>query len=289
METYFCLDVGGTQIKAAATDREGVPLKEILSFDARSGERRETILKNFEVVFERLKEQAVAPDAVLLAFPGNFDYENGVCLMENVGKYDGLYGVNLKTAFAEMLETDPAKLLFVNDVTAFAVGDCRRVGAQQGKTLCVCIGTGCGSAFLIDGRPAPRGTRGMPENGWIYGLPFREGRLDDYLSRRGIQHLSGKLLGRALDGLELALLVQSGGRAAMGVFQAFGETLAEGLTSVIDRFQPDTLLFGGQIGKSFAYFGSSLQALCEARGVRLQVSPDTSLSVLSGLAALYQQ
>ncbi len=39
------------------------------------------------------------------------------------------------------------------------------------KILCVCIGTGAGSAFVENGKTVKTG-KGVPENGWIYQQPF---------------------------------------------------------------------------------------------------------------------
>lgn len=40
---------------------------------------------------------------IRLAFPGPFDYEQGICLMKGLDKYDRLYGINLRQVFSERL------------------------------------------------------------------------------------------------------------------------------------------------------------------------------------------
>ena len=78
-----------------------------------------------------------------------------------------------------------AKFLFLHDIEAFALGESwYGTCCEAEKILCVCIGTGAGSAFVEHRKPVKTGN-GVPENGWIYQIPFRQGILDDYLSVRG--------------------------------------------------------------------------------------------------------
>ena len=80
------------------------------------------------------------------------------------------------------------KILFRHDVEAFARGVYRfGMKKQQEKVLCLCIGTGAGSAFLENGEALKKKTEAVPENGWIYNSAFRDSILDDYLSVRGLK------------------------------------------------------------------------------------------------------
>lgn len=94
----------------------------------------------------------------------------------------------------------------------------------------ICIGTGCGSAFGINGSIAPNGTSGVPDNGYIFDTPFLDGCIDDYLSRRGIMNLTTEYLGIPLDGNSLAQLVRQGNQQAKDCFLAFGMRIREALT-----------------------------------------------------------
>ena len=46
--------------------------------------------------------------------------------------------------------------------------------------------------------------------------------------------------------------------------------VAAGLLPVLEEYQPDLLLLGGQIAKSFSWFGKELERECEKRKIRIQ-------------------
>lgn len=52
---------------------------------------------------------------------------------------------------------------------------------------------------------------------------------------------------------------------------------------MLTAYRPDLLLLGGQISKSFRWFGAQLNAACEKRGIRIQIEPETSARAMDGL------
>lgn len=285
MEHFVCLDVGGTEIKGAPVDLQGNLLGEIRHDPACADRDRETVLDHFADLVDKYRQGTLA--GLRLAFPGPFDYEKGICLLRGLAKYDSLYGVNIRQELARRVGIAPEKIAFANDGTAFALGE-MGFGEAAGvkRALFICIGTGCGSAFGVDGRPAPAGFPGVPENGFVYSAPYRESCVDDYLSRRGLMALSQEMLGTPLDGKGLADLANQGDKGAVACFHAFGERIAEALTPFVDGFRPETVCFGGQITRSGEFFLSPMASLCRARQIHLYVTPDTSARALQGLTRL---
>lgn len=101
-EVYLCLDVGGTEIKAAPLDKRGNFLAPVRHFPAMAGADRQTLLENFGWIFSSICPENAVPIEIDLAFPGPFDYKNGICLLQGLDKYDALYGCNLRRAFSEI-------------------------------------------------------------------------------------------------------------------------------------------------------------------------------------------
>ena len=136
-----------------------------------------------------------------------------------------------------------------------------RYGSAKGakRALFVCIGTGCGSAFGVDGSLATPGMDGVPESGYIYDAPFLEGCVDDYISRRGLLAFTKQMLGEELDGKALAQRTDAAARAC---FLTFGERLRDALLPHLKRFQPEVLCLGGQITKSASLFLPPVEELC---------------------------
>ena len=273
---YLCADVGGTQIKTALLTAEGALAAPIGKAPARADLPREPMLEHLTACLLAAAENAPAGavQGVRLAVPGPFDYPAGICKIEGLAKYGALYGVDLRAELgarlAGSLGAAAGDIRFQNDVAAFALGELR-FGCAKGvaRGVFVCIGTGCGSAFTLGEDLAPAGTPGMPTDGYIYPLPLRGKRIDDWLSRRGLQTLSGEMLGEQLDGLALARRADAGDAGAQAVWQEFGALLAEALTPVLDAYRPALCCLGGQVTASGVRFLPPLQAACAARGVAL--------------------
>lgn len=287
----LCLDVGGTELKGAAV-QNGVLQTPILHFPAQSTAAKDLLLQHFADVFRAIAQQAPSEPitGLRLAFPGPFDYKNGVCLMQGLAKYDALYQVNLRHALGHALaEYAPTEqdIRFVNDVAAFALGElCFGQATGSQRSLFVCIGTGCGSAFGLGNRLAPPGTPGVPPDGYVYPYPFLDGCIDDALSRRGLMRLSQEQLGEALDGKGLATRVAQGDQNAAACFTAFGVRVRDALAPFLLDYRPDLLCLGGQITRSISLFGEPLQTFCDCHGIRLCVTSDTSVRAVQGLCVI---
>lgn len=281
---YLCLDVGGTEIKAAPVDRGGNILQPVRHFPARAKEAADVLLAHFAGIFEAIRRGEQAVSGLRLAFPGPFDYEKGICLLQGLDKYDALYQADLRREFSQRTRTAPEDILFTNDASAFALGEMAFGQAKDAvRTLFVCIGTGCGSAFGINGRLAPDGTPGVPDGGYLYHVPYLDGCIDDYLSKRGLMELTRERLGEALDGKALALQAQGGDVWARQCFLTFGERIRDALLPFLSDFRPEAICLGGQITGSAPLFLAPLEASCRSRGIRLYIAGDTSASILRGL------
>ncbi len=284
---YFCLDVGGTEIKAAPVSGRGSLLAPLRHFPARAKEPLDCLLAHFCEIFREIRIDPEDIPELRLAFPGPFDYENGICLMQGLDKYDALYGVNLKNELSDRLQIPRQNIRFANDAAAFAMGEMAFGAAQNAaRALFICIGTGCGSTFGLNGMPAPFGTPGVPAGGYLYDAPFLDGCIDDYLSRRGLMKLAREITGEALDGKELAQEAERGNPQAVRCFQIFGTRIRDALIPFLDAFRPELVCFGGQITRSSRFFLSPVQEACLERGILLTVTEDTSVRTLQGLTRI---
>ena len=283
-EVYLCLDVGGTEIKAAPLDANGKMLSKIQYFPAMACADKKTLLEHFAHIFASIGPADKVPIEIDLAFPGPFDYENGICLLQGLEKYDALYGCNLRHAFAALSGLPQKRIQFINDAAAFALGELTFGSSRQAhKTLFTVIGTGCGSAFGVDGFLAAKGTLGVPPHGYFYNAPFMDSCVDDYISRRGLEKLTKDLLGTPLDGRALAARVAAGDTQAASCFLQFGVLLRDALSPQIEAFNPDMICLGGQIMRSAPLFLSPLEALCNEKNIKLSVTQDTSMRTMQGL------
>lgn len=285
----FLLDVGGTQIKAAVFSESGKTIVPQQVFDSKANEKKEEILGRFASILHFLAKKIDADfntKAVLMAFPGPFDNENGISRIEGLSKYQSIYGVCIREELYKIVDPDILKgfsratdILFINDVAAFALGE---IEDSAQKYMCVCIGTGAGSAFIKAGEIIEN-NENAPENGWIYNYPFKQSVIDDYISARGLQRIAQNVMGEEINGLQLYFLAEKGDETAIEIFKQFGDDVRNALEPIIKQFKPDVLIIGGQISKSFKFFGDELKEMCKASGIKIKLSKGLSDSVFNGL------
>ncbi|MBP1043476.1 ROK family protein [Vagococcus sp. BWB3-3] len=289
---YFLMDVGGTTIKVNCLNEKREPLFITnREFPARSQADKATILTNFQHIMISINQEIMAQGYELLgvgvAFPGPFNYQEGYSLMKGMRKYDDIYRVNLKALIKEWLVSYfqlEVPVVFENDATSFGLGEYdQRHSLEPGRGIYLTLGTGCGSAFIAAGQLVHG--YGLNDQGMLYDSPFKESRIDDYLSANGLRLLSEMYYQEPLTGYQLFLKSEQGEAEALQVFAEFGQWIVEALEPFVDRFKPDELVFGGEISASLPYF---YPALVKFGDLAIRKSQNTSLATLQGLTTLLQ-
>lgn len=305
MNAFIALDVGGTSIKASAITPCGALLTPgVTHYPSLAKEDKETLLNHFtHIILKQIERLPMDVNIVGigLAFPGPFDYTNGISLMQDINKYDSLYGVSIGIEILNRLQSfksftsvsgPDCTIKFENDASLFALGETvLNPGLMHGKALCLCIGTGLGSAFLEDGKLIT--TRSdVPARGWVYNTPFLGSIIDDYISARGILSLHQTLHGSIPQDVKtIAQLAASGDLACLETFKCFGIRFADAIHTFLQNFRPDTLVIGGQIAKSFPLFKDSFISELQEDHTSIQIclSVDSSFSTLVGVNRLFEQ
>ncbi|WP_312369362.1 ROK family protein [Lachnoclostridium sp.] len=290
MKYYVMFDVGGTQIKAGILNEKGELYKnEIYSYPSRATEPKEIIFSNFkEIIIElekTIEDEAYVISGIGMAFPGPFDYEKGISKIRGLDKYDAIYNLRIEDEICSIypkLKNCPFR--FLHDVEGFALGICNGLSlSSEVKLMHLCIGTGAGSAFTRGKKVLKQAEYGMPQNGWIYDAPFKDGRIDDYISVRGLEALAVQHCKKSMDGAELFLLAESNNEAAKEAFLEFGKNIEDAIREYLIKFQPDGLIFAGQISKSFSYFGKALEEYCRKLNIKIYLEVNTSKKIIEGL------
>jgi glucokinase len=253
-------DIGGSHISCATVDlTTGRILKETLT--GREVNNQAHANKIISVWAEALSEaiSKVPADRVKgigFAMPGPFDYVKGICYIKGVTKYENLYGINITDAIASSLgKTDDFLIRFMNDASAFAVGEAwTGSAAHADRSLSITLGTGFGSAFVSNKIPIVDGTE-VPKLGCIYHIPYRDGIADDYFSTRWFIRQYRNETGIELKGVrELAELAVTDKRAS-DLFADFGTRLGIFLAPWLINFKAEILVIGGNISHAYNLFG----------------------------------
>jgi glucokinase len=275
----IAIDVGGTSVKSALVAPGGLVIGEPAITPIDSSGEAEGILDTFAQIIHTHFGESRTSDlrGVALGFPGPFDYAAGICLVEGVEKYGAIYGLNMRAALRARLELRDLPIFFRNDAEAAVVGEARYgAGRDYRRLIGVTLGTGCGSAFLVDGVAVTSGP-GVPPNGWLYPVLFRGLRADDVFSRRGLEarlRSAGVTERNVKDAAEAA---RAGDAGARQVFEAFGGDLGIFLNSFAVAFAAEAVLVLGRIAGAFDLFGPSLRQALSVLALPGERGPDAAL------------
>jgi len=208
------------------------------------------------------------------AMPGPFDYVNGIPLFKGeTTKYDNIYGIDVPKLLREYLDlNDELHIRFINDATAFAIGE-DQVGKAKDfqRSLSVTLGTGFGSAFIKNGLPIVEGAE-VPENGCVWHLPFEDGIADDYFSTRGLLNRYEKVSGQRLNGVKQIAMLASTSADAQEIFNDFGEKMGIFLMPWIEKFGIEIFVMGGNISRAYHLFGNSLNNFLKNESVQMEIA-----------------
>ncbi|HEX2903328.1 MAG TPA: ROK family protein [Jatrophihabitans sp.] len=244
-DSIAVLEVGGTHVTAAWVDRASETVTAVHRRGLAADGSAEELLAG-------LAEAAATLDAPAgtrwgMAMPGPFDYQRGIAHYAGVGKFEGLTGVDVRAALDSRLQ--PASIHFVNDASAFLIGEWL-VGTALGADRCaaVTLGTGVGSAFLDRGQVVESGPD-VPPDGEVHLLEHDGRPLEDWVSRRAIRRSFADRTGRPddTDVKEIAALARAGNEAALVAFNGAFSILGEVLAPWLERFGVAQLVIGGSI------------------------------------------
>jgi len=226
------------------------------------------------------------------AVPGPVDHRTGTGLYTGVGKFDALNGVNIASGLAHRMTHPPSSISFLNDAAAFALGEWL-VGAAAGasRVLGLTIGSGIGSGFLVDGAVLTDGPD-IPPGGRVDLLELDHRPLEETVSRRAIRAavahrrgrgtgVSGSTLPQHADVHEIAAAARQGNRLCREALDSAFGGLGRALGPVLDGFNPDVVVLGGAVARSWDLIAEPLirglgPGPARLWQIRLAALPDTA-------------
>lgn len=270
-------DIGGSHISCAAVDLEKEQiLKETFASQkidnkASAGD----ILRNWSIALSKtiskIEKQKLA--GIGFAMPGPFDYANGIALFTHeVAKYENLHGIHVAEKLKESLQLNGSDVRFMNDASAFAVGEAwLGKAAGTGRSLSVTLGTGFGSAFVDQGVPVVERTD-VPRLGCVWHLPFKDGIADDSFSTRWFIKRYTEKTGKQAAGVKEIANEAVSNNSVMEIFTEFGNNLGEFLGPWLINFKADALVIGGNVSGAFSLFGNPLEKTLGKQNCHIRIS-----------------
>jgi glucokinase len=262
------IDIGGSHISACMVELNNASFLRATEVHAKldpSGSA-ETLINAWAATIKKSFAKAIIPVGYIgIAMPGPFDYEQGISQITGLHKFESLYGLNVKTILADALQTSPDNIRFINDASAFLLGEVKG-GAGKGfaNAAGITLGTGLGSAGYFDH---------VLQDGDLWCTPFKDSRAEDYLCSRWVVQEYKRLTGKTIHGVKDLVQDFQNDEQAQHVFNTFGQHLGEVLLMKYPPALQEVVVIGGNIAKAWDCFMPATQKYFQMKGVRMNLRP----------------
>ncbi|MDB5013933.1 MAG: hypothetical protein JWQ25_2135 [Daejeonella sp.] len=210
-----------------------------------------------------IREVAGSSKKIGIGLPGECDYESGILLLNELGRYTSLYKSNLKNIFSTIVGSTPADVKIMNDAACFLQGEVF-AGAGRGfkRSIGVTLGVGLGSA---------RYNNGVVEDADLHDSPLYEGIAEDYISIRWLLSRFRDLTG--IDAKDLSELKQHAttNKYVAQVFDEFSTSLSQFLVTFIRQSSPEVVVIGGFMETYNRFFFDNLTGKIAAQGIKTPI------------------
>jgi glucokinase len=277
-------DIGGSHITVAPIDISSSQAVSERMLRARVNSRgtREDILNTWcnvlEMAFASFNER---PDKLALAMPGPFDYENGICYIRGLDKYESLYGINIKEELANTLNLSHKHVLFRNDAEAFLHGEVATgLVEMNNRVLGLTLGTGMGTAFSYAGKTIDLN---------LGSESYQTSIADDFFTTRWFVNRYEELSGNKVTNVEALSELSGKDKTVDVLFDEYASRLTNFLAGHIVDLRIDTLVFGGNISKANRLFLPKFSAMLAAKGITpaVKLALQGEQSAMIGAAFLF--
>jgi glucokinase len=243
------LDLGGTNLRAAAIDQSG-RLMDRVDGHTHLSRGRDAVVTDMVQAIRSLRDRLGlnALSGIGVVVPGFVDLEHGMIVSAN--NLSELVGFPIRDRIEESLETP---VVLENDGNAAALGE-KWMGAGRDveDLVLLTLGTGIGGGIISGGRIL-QGYKGMAgELGHITVVPNgnpcgcgNRGCVEKHASAQAISVMA-RLSGLGdITGEECFHLAAGGNEKAQAIFVAMGESLGIALASLVNIFNFPLYLLGG--------------------------------------------
>jgi len=292
------LDLGGTNLRAAAIDRSGRLLDKI-SGATKFEEGREAVLSDIVNAIAKLREKHGADGlaGIGVGIPGFIRMKEGVITGSNNLPY--LENVPIRDEISRRLGTF---VILENDANAAALGE-KWMGAGQhvDDLVLLTLGTGIGGGIISGGRIV-RGAVGMAgEFGHVTAVPGgnpcgcgNQGCLEKHASATAVTAMARLMqLGEDLSAKEVFDLARGEGlvaEKARTIWRVVGENLGASIATLINVFNFPLYLLSGGVLPAWEFFEPHMMRVARERSFTFRATPNETRiakATLGNEAGLY--
>ena len=276
VEAVVGVDLGGTNVRAGRI--ENGELVEVRTASVRSQGPETDVLEDMARVIDGVLTKGTAGLGV--GVPSVIDLKAGIVYdVQNIPSWK-------KVALRDWLERRYALPVYINnDANCFAAGE-KHFGKAKPYDAAVglIVGTGLGAGVIANGRLYSGINCGAGEFGM---LPYLDRNFEAYASGQFFRRVHGT------SGREVAERAGRGEAKALEIFEEFGRHLGEAVKAICYAVDPEIIVLGGSVSKSYGHFQTALwrafqsyaYSLAKER-LKIEVSETENIAIL-GAAALY--
>jgi glucokinase len=272
------VDLGGTNLRAAAIDRAGNILHKVTSATPVGG-GRDAVVEN--IVSEIRTTQDALSDKTLkgvgIGIPGYILMEQGIVVgAPNLPEF---VDYPVRDEIEKRLGT---RVVLENDANAAAIGEkWFGAGRDVDDLVMLTLGTGIGGGIILGGK-ALHGCLGMAaELGHITVVPNgnpcgcgNNGCVEKYASATSVSAMAKMLnLGADLPAEEVYRLACAGNERAQSIFDTAGTALGTTIASLINIFNAPLYLIGGGMSAAWDQFAPAMLAEVSRRSFTYRTHP----------------
>ncbi len=274
------IDLGGTNLRAAAFDQSGQLLKKVSgSTPVLAGP--EAVIADMATSAEQLRSEFGRDSlaGIGVGVPGNIDMKTGtVVAWNNVPAFNGY---PTRDELAKRLNT---AVILENDANCAALGE-HWAGAGRGvdDLVLLTLGTGIGGGIISNGKIL-HGHIGMAgELGHITVVPNgnpcgcgNRGCVEKHASATSIGAMARNLGLGDLTAKDVEALAADGDQRAQAIWKSAGEHLGIAIAILINTFNAPLYLLGGGVSAAWDHFAPSMLAEIERRSLTYRLTRKTT-------------
>lgn len=290
------VDLGGTNVRAAVVSQQG-EIKAWGQTPIEAARGVEQGIQRIQKLIRRVMDQAGVEQITGIGFGSTGPIDRARGFIQNPYTLPGWENVDIRTPLSRAFD---APLIMENDADAAALGEAW-LGSGKGTSrfALVTVGTGVGTAFILDGR-IYRGMEGEhPEAGHQVldpnGPPCycgARGCLESLTSGPAIAQSARQLIlqhpesslaqyeqsGQTIEAVHVVEAARQGDELAQKIIQQAATYIGLGLVNVILFYLPECIALGGGVMKNYDLFFPHIQQLLSQHSVvvstrRVRIAP----------------
>jgi glucokinase len=275
-KTIIGVDLGGTKIQVGRIRKNKIEKEYYSPISADKCE--DVILNEVIAAIEQVYSNDI--EGIGVGVPGIVEVDRGI-----------VYDIVNIPAWKEVFLKDKLEVHFNcpvyvnNDANCFVLGE-KYFGRARGyqNVVGITLGTGFGAGIIIHNHLYTGRNCGAGEFGMV---PYKDRNYEYYCSSQFFAEM------HAGNGHRFFERAEQGDKQALEIFGEFGYHIGQAITMILFTIDPEIIIIGGSISKSYKYFNSEMWKVLEdfpykptRNNLKIEVTDSPKIAIL-GAGALY--